>query len=127
MFFSTVWVYASMYMYVCIYIYIYIYICLLYSFIYITISQEVLVVKNTPAKAGDVKDMDSIPESERSSGEGHGNPLQHSCLDNPMDRGAWWATGLQSIGSQRVEHDQSDLTYTHTHTYRHTHTYLRYM
>ena len=69
MLFSTVWVYASMYMY------IYIYICLLYIFIYITISQEALVVKNTPAKAGDVKDVDSIPESERSPGEGHGNPL----------------------------------------------------
>ena len=49
------------------------------------------MVKNTPAKAGDVKDVGSIPESERSPGEGHVNPLQHSCLENPMDRGAWWA------------------------------------
>ena len=52
-----------------------------------------LVVKNQPASAGDVKDVGSIPESGRSPGGGHGNPLQYSCLENPMDRGAWWATG----------------------------------
>ena len=50
------------------------------------------VVKNLPAKAGDIKDTGSIPGSGRSSGGGHGNPLQYSCLENPMDRGAWWAT-----------------------------------
>ena len=47
------------------------------------------VVKNLPANAGD---MDLIPGSRRSPGEGNGNPLQHSCLGNPMDRGAQWAT-----------------------------------
>ena len=47
------------------------------------------VVKNPPVNAGDVS---SIPESGRSPGEGNGNPLQYSCLDNPMDRGAWQAT-----------------------------------
>ena len=47
------------------------------------------VIKNPPANAGDVS---LIPESERSLGEGNGNPLQYSCLGNPMDRGAWWAT-----------------------------------
>ena len=47
------------------------------------------MVKNPSANAGD---MGSIPESGRSLGEGHGNPLQYSCLENPMDRGAWWAT-----------------------------------
>ena len=46
------------------------------------------VVKNPPANAGD---MDLILGSERSSGEGNGNPLQYSCLENPMDRGARWA------------------------------------
>ena len=46
------------------------------------------VVKNPPASAGD---MGSIPGSGRSSGEGNGNPLKYSCLENPMDRGAWWA------------------------------------
>jgi len=47
------------------------------------------VVKNPPANAGDVG---LIPELGRSPGEGNGNPLQDSCLGNPMDRGAWWAT-----------------------------------
>ena len=47
------------------------------------------VVKNLPANAGDVA---SIPGLGRSPGEGNGNPLQYSCLENPMDKGAWWAT-----------------------------------
>ena len=47
------------------------------------------VVKNPPANAGDV---DSVLGSGRSPGEGNGNPLQYSCLEGPMDRGAWWAT-----------------------------------
>ena len=51
-----------------------------------------LVVKNLPANAGDVRDSGLIPDSGRSPGEGHGNPLQYSCLENPMDRGASWAT-----------------------------------
>jgi len=51
-----------------------------------------LVVKNLPANAGDIRDSGSIPESGRSPGGGHGNPLQYSCLENPMERGAWWAT-----------------------------------
>ena len=53
---------------------------------------EVLVVKNLPANAGNIRDMGSIPGSGRSPGGGHGNPLQYSCLEKPMDRGAWWAT-----------------------------------
>ena len=52
----------------------------------------VLVVKNLPANAGDIRDMSSIPGLGRSPGEGHGNPLQYSCLENPMDRGAWGTT-----------------------------------
>ena len=51
-----------------------------------------LVVKNPPANAGDIRDTGSIPGSERSPGGGHGNPLQYSCLENPMDRGACQAT-----------------------------------
>ena len=51
-----------------------------------------LVVKNTPANAGDVRDVGSITRSRRFPGGGHGNPLQYSCLDNPTDRGAWWTT-----------------------------------
>ena len=55
-------------------------------------SQVVIVVKNLPASAGDVRDTGSIPRSGRSLGEGKGNQLQYSCLENPMDRGAWWTT-----------------------------------
>ena len=48
-----------------------------------------LVVKNLPVNTGDIRDVGSIPGSRRSPGGGHGNPLQYSCLENPMDRGAW--------------------------------------
>ena len=51
-----------------------------------------LVIKNPLANAGDVRDMVSIPGSERSPARGNGNPLQYSCLKNPMDRRAWQAT-----------------------------------
>ena len=50
------------------------------------------MVKNLPANAGDIRDMDLIPGLGRSPGEGNGNSLQYFCLENPMDRGAWWAT-----------------------------------
>ena len=52
------------------------------------------LVKNLPANAnaGDVRDTGLIPGSGSFPGEGNSNPLQHSCLENPMDRGAWWAT-----------------------------------
>ena len=49
-------------------------------------------MKNPPANEGEAGDPGLIPESERSPGAGNGNPLQYSCLENPMDRGAWWAT-----------------------------------
>ena len=49
------------------------------------------MVKNPSASAGDIRDASSIPGSGRSPGGGHGNPLQYSFLENPMDRGAWWA------------------------------------
>ena len=63
-----------------------------------------LVVKNLPANAGDIGDVGSIPESERSPGGGNGNPLQYSCLENTMDREAWRAP------VHRVGHDWSDWT-----------------
>ena len=50
------------------------------------------MVKNLPGSAGDSREADLIPGLGRSSGGGHGNPLQYSCLDNLMDRGAWLAT-----------------------------------
>ena len=55
-------------------------------------SLVVLVVKNLSAGAGDIRDASSVPGLGRSPGEGHGNPLQYSCLGNPMDGGAWRAT-----------------------------------
>ena len=55
-------------------------------------SQVALLVKNLPASAGDLRDTGLISESGRSPGEGNGNPLQYSCLENPMGRGAWQAT-----------------------------------
>ena len=51
-----------------------------------------LVVNNLPANARDIRDLGLIPGSGRAPGGGHGNPLQYSCLENPMDRGVWWAT-----------------------------------
>ena len=54
--------------------------------------QVALEVKKPPANAEDVRDMGLIPGLGRSSGGGHGNSLQYSCLENPMNRGAWWAT-----------------------------------
>ena len=50
------------------------------------------MVKNPPANAVDTADLGSVPGSGRSPGEGNGNPLQYSCLENSMDRGSWWAT-----------------------------------
>ena len=50
------------------------------------------MVKNLPAKAGEITDVGSIPGLGRSPGGGNGNPLQYSCLENPMDRGAWQVT-----------------------------------
>ena len=59
---------------------------------FIGASQVDLVVKNLPANAGDLRDAGLIPGLGRSSGGGHGNPPQYSCLENPMDRGAWQVT-----------------------------------
>ena len=53
--------------------------------------QVALLVKNLPANAGDIRDTGSVPGLGRSPGRRHGNPLQYSCLENPMDRGAWKA------------------------------------
>ena len=61
---------------------------------------------------GNTGDVDSVPGSGRSPREGNGNPLQYSCLEKFMDRGAWWATvHVSTDTSEAIEH-----TYTHTHT-----------
>ena len=75
--------------------------------------QVALVAKNPLANAGDRRDADSIPESGRSRGGGYGNPLQYSCLENPMDRGTWQVT------VHRVEKSWTRLKQlgTHTRTY----------
>ena len=72
------------------------------------------VVKNPPASTGDPRDLSSIPGLGRSPGEGNGYPLQYSCLENAMDRGAWRAT---VPGVARVGHDL--MTTYHIHIYRH--------
>ena len=60
-----------------------------------------LVVNNLPANARNAGDAGSIPGLERSPGEGNGNALQYSCLENSMDRGAWWAI-VQSAAKSRT-------------------------
>ena len=76
-----------------------------------------LVVENPPASAGAIKYSGSVPGSGRSPGEGNGNPLQSSCLGNPMDRGGWWATVLGATKSQtRLSAHVCTHTHTHTHT-----------
>ena len=64
------------------------------------VSQVTVVVKNPPAIAGDVRDTGSLPGSRRSPGGGHGNPLQYSCLENPLEREAWWVTVHRVTKSQ---------------------------
>ena len=64
------------------------------------ISVVALVVKNPPANVGDIRDADSVPGLGRSSGGGHGNPLQYSCLENPVNRGSWRSTILRVRRSQ---------------------------
>ena len=62
------------------------------------------VVKNPPVSAGDTRDMGSIPVLGRSPGEGNGNPLKYSCIENSMDRGVWWSTVHRVAESDMTEH-----------------------
>ena len=68
------------------------------------------MVKNLPANTGDTGDMDLMPGLERSLGGGNGNSLQYSCLENSMDRGAWWTTACRTAESDMTEH-----AHIHTH------------
>ena len=70
-------------------------------------SQVALVVKNPLANTGHIRDASLIPGLGRFPGGGHGNPLQRSCLETPMDRGAWWAY------SPRVAQSRTQLKCTH--------------
>ena len=79
----------------------------------------ILVTKDPPANAGDIiRDIGSVSGLGRSPRGGHGNPLQYSCLENPIHKGAWgYSPWVQSMGSQRVGHDIERLTHiTNTHT-----------
>ena len=69
------------------------------------------VVKKPPANAGDTRDMGSIPGSGSAPGGGNGNPLQYSCLENPIDRGAWWTT------VHRVTKSRTQLKHLSMHKY----------
>ena len=71
-----------------------------------------IVIKNPPVDAGDTRDAGSIPESGRSPGGGRGSPLQYSCLENPMDRGAWRAT-VHGVAESQTR--LSDLVGTHAY------------
>ena len=78
-----------------------------FQYIWLRVSQVVGVVKNPPTNAGYVRDVSSIPGSGKSPGGGHGNPLQYSCLGNPMDRGAWW-TRIHGVSK---ESDRTEATW----------------
>ena len=79
-----------------------------YDFLYLSAGLPTWhVVKNPPAKAGDtLRDAGSVPGSGRSPEGGHGNPLQYSCLENPMDRGAWQATVHRTVDSDTTKETQ---------------------
>ena len=77
--------------------YVYVYI---HMYVYIRASQVALVVKNWLANAGDIRDVGLSPGSGRSLGGGHGNPLQHSSWESPMDRESWRATVHRVTKSQ---------------------------
>ena len=72
------------------------------------------MVKNLPDNAGKLTDTGSIPGLGRSSGGGNGNPLQYSCLENPIDRGAWWAT---VHGGRNKSGMTEGLTFSLLHSY----------
>ena len=106
-----------------------VYICVCVCVLYIHLASKVaLMVKNlmANANAGDVRDTGSIPGFERSSGEGNGNPLQYSCLENPMDRGTWWTTvhrvkkswiRLKQLSRQGCIHSSTDRYLSFTERY----------
>ena len=77
--------------------------------------------KNPPANTGDTGDADLISGSRRSPGEGNGNPFHYSCLENPLDRGAWWAT-VHGVTKSWTRLSTQAHTHTHTHTYIYAHT-----
>ena len=86
------------------------------------------MVKNLPANAKDLRDVGLIHGLGRAPEVGHGNPLQYSCLENPMDRGAWWAMVHSVAQSQTLLKRLSTHACTHTHisTYVNIHIHIIY-
>ena len=80
--------------------------------------------KNLPANAGDTRDPGLIPRLGRSPGEEHDNPIQYSCLENPMDRGAWGTTVHMFTKSNPMVHDQSNLVRRHSCTCMYTTSFI---
>ena len=87
--------------------------------IFTFISQVAQVVKNPSAKAGNIRDTGSIPESGRSPGEGCGKPLLYSCLENPMNRGAWRAT-VHEVAKSRMWLSDYHFHFPYIYIYTHT-------
>ena len=80
------------------------------------------MVKNPPPNAGETRDRGSIARLGRSPGEGNGNLLQSSCLENSMDSDAWWAT-VHGVGKNQTQTEHTQVcarARTHTHTHTHT-------
>ena len=86
-------------------------------FFFLTKGCDEYLVAQTAMSPPAMQETQLIPRSRRSVGEGNGNPLQYSCLENPMDRGAWWAT------IHGVTLNRTCLSNTHTHPHPHTQKY----
>ena len=93
------------------FILLFVFYCLLNSKFYYA-SQVALVEKDPPANAGDAKVVGSIPGWGRSPGEGNGNLLQYSCLENSMNRGAWWTT-IHGVAKSQAQLSN----WTHAHRF----------
>ena len=85
----------------------------MFGFCHPLTSQVALVVKNPPANAGDLRDEALVPRLGRSPGKGHGNPLQYSCLGNPMDRGVWQAI-VHGVTKSQTRLKRFSTTHMHT-------------
>ena len=75
------------------------------------------VVKNPPANAEGIRELGSIPGSRRSPGEGNGYLFRYSCLENPMDRGAWWAT-VHGVAKSRTQLSKAQQQHTIQNLYK---------
>ena len=92
---------ARMYIYVCACMHVFVDVCVCVD-VDVCASQVALMVNNPPANAGDIRDAGLIPGLGRSPGEWHGNPLQYSCLENPMDKRGWWST-VQGVSKSQTQ------------------------